>query len=200
MAKNEKKDFFENVTYRDTETGKFITNWATTLRKKKKIAVEQFSNLLTKCGNIDYPLELKMIEPGLIRMRDENNKTIYMKCHPYRDMKLESYSIVKDKDEYIFVVNQAGEASLRGIMEVEEEISETPKPVAAAPSDSGEASDGVVPVSKLSKSEKSEQELDEVLKNRFGTRLTDEDYVVLRKWFTSALKCKTMTDLVKNIR
>lgn len=189
MEKKGKVDFFEGVSYGGSEPGKFLTNWVNTLKKKKKIIVDPFQTLVTKSAKMEFPVFIKMMEEGLFRIHDDKNNIYYFKCHPYNGLDIDAYSVVSGSDEFLYKFNQNGEACLKGIMEaevIEKKVEEKPRP-------------NIVPESKSVRQDNTGKNLEEILKEKFGEKLNDEEIEQLLKIVVKAVQCKSMDDFIKLI-
>lgn len=189
MEKKGKVDFFEGVNYGGSEPGKFLTNWVNTLKKKKKIVIDPFQTLVTKSAKMEFPVFLKMVEEGFFRIHDDKNNIFYFKCHPYDEMDIDAYSVISGTDEFLYKFNQKGEACLKGIMEaeiIEKKVEETPRP-------------NIVPESKSVKQSDTGKNLEEILQDKFGAKLDDNEMEELLKVVMKALQCKSMDDFIKLI-
>ena len=177
------KDFFENINYRDGNTGKQIQNWMNVLKKKNKIVIPQFMVIFSKCSNINYPLEIKMLRDGYYKVYDVDNQVVFLKCYPYEGLKPEQYSIIKGKDEFLYGINTKGEINLKGIMEVEDEDEIAEPPKASAPM----SIDHEAPMS--------EDAIDDFVAEKFD----GADIELISKLIKTAIKSNSINEFFKNV-
>ena len=197
MAK--KDDFFNDVTCRGVETVKAIQNWITTIKKKRKCTIESFSDIFAKFSGMTFPIEIVAKEEGFYKIHDSNEKKFKLICYPYGDKKLESFSIVDGTDEFIYEINLKGVVNIKGIMEYEPPVKEVETtPANTYTPNLSTAGMGGAPVINVSAT--SMANLEEALKKRFGDKLDDEEYEMLKQMFVTATQASSLDAFIGKIR